>query len=115
MRQFRIVTAVCAFGFAIAQVNAEEQFLVDEGKANAEIIISESPARSTRLASVELQTYVAKITDQRRPTFNSKDARTILGNLLLTMLDSTRTRQRLLRRSTTRSPEIDPGPIVNRD
>ena len=47
MKQLRIVTAVCAFSLSMAQVNAEEQFLVDEGRAYAEIIISESPARST--------------------------------------------------------------------
>ena len=55
MKQLRIVIAVCAFSLSIAQVNAEDQFLVDDGKANAEIIISESPARSTRLAAAELQ------------------------------------------------------------
>jgi hypothetical protein len=53
MKQFRIVTAVCAFSLSIAQVNAEDRFLVDDGKAYAEIIISESP---TRLAAAELQT-----------------------------------------------------------
>ena len=42
MKQLRIVTVVCAFSLSIAQVNAEDQFLVDEGKAYAEIIISES-------------------------------------------------------------------------
>ena len=48
MRQFQIFTAVYAFSFSIEQVKAEDRFLVDEGKAYAEIIISESPARSTR-------------------------------------------------------------------
>ena len=67
MKQLRIVNAVCAFSLSIAQVNAEDQFLVDEGKAYAEIIISESPARSTRLAAAELQTYVAKISGARLP------------------------------------------------
>jgi hypothetical protein len=38
-----------------------------KGKAYADIIISESPARSTRLASAELQTYVAKISGARLP------------------------------------------------
>jgi hypothetical protein len=65
MQQLRIITAVCAFSLSMAQVKAEDQFLVDEGKANAEIIISESPARSTRLAAAELQTYVAKISGAR--------------------------------------------------
>ena len=67
MKQLRIVTAVCAFSLSIAQVNAEDRFLVDEGKAYAESIISESPARSTRLAAAELQTYVAKISGARLP------------------------------------------------
>ena len=67
MKQLRIVTAVCAFSLSIAQVKAEDQFLVDDGKANAEIIINESPARSTRLAAAELQTYVGKISGARLP------------------------------------------------
>ena len=67
MKQLRIVTAVCAFSLSMAQVKAEDQFLVDEGKANAEIIISEAPARSTRLAVADLQTYVAKISEARLP------------------------------------------------
>jgi hypothetical protein len=32
VKQLRIVTAVCAFSFSIAQVNAQDQFLVDKGK-----------------------------------------------------------------------------------
>jgi hypothetical protein len=54
MKQLQIVTAVCAFSLSIAQVNAEDQFLVDGWKAYAEIIISESSARSIRLAAAEL-------------------------------------------------------------
>ena len=67
MNQLRIVTAVCAFSLSMAQVYAEDQFLVVDGKANAEIIISESPARSTRLAAHELQTYVAKMSGAQLP------------------------------------------------
>lgn len=52
MKHLRIVSVV-AFSLSIVQVKAEDQFLVDEGKANAQIIISESPARSTRLAAAE--------------------------------------------------------------
>ena len=33
MKQLRIVTVVCAFSLSMAQVNAEDQFLVNEGKA----------------------------------------------------------------------------------
>jgi hypothetical protein len=64
LKQLRIVTAVCAFSLSIAQVKAEDRFLVDEGKAYAEIIISESLAR---LAAAELQTYVANISGGRLP------------------------------------------------
>jgi|GEM_PF-2923675 hypothetical protein len=53
MKQLRIATVVCAFSFSIAHVKAKDQFLVDEGKAYAVIIINESPAR---LAAAELQT-----------------------------------------------------------
>ena len=66
MKQLRIIV-VCAFSLSIAQVKAEDQFPVHDGKANAEIIISESPARSTRLAAAELQTYVGKISGARLP------------------------------------------------
>ncbi|MGZ0173729.1 MAG: hypothetical protein ACKVHE_29790 [Planctomycetales bacterium] len=64
MKQLRIVTAVCTLSLSMAQVKAEDQFLGGDGKANAEIIISESPAR---LAAAELQTYVAKISGARLP------------------------------------------------
>lgn len=37
----------------MAQAKAEDRFLVDEGKAFAEIIIRDSPANSTRLAAAE--------------------------------------------------------------
>lgn len=67
MKQFRISAAVCAFSLSVAQVNAEDQFLVDGGKAYAENIISEFPPRSTRSAAAELQTYVAKISGARLP------------------------------------------------
>ncbi|NQV28656.1 MAG: hypothetical protein HQ518_30255 [Rhodopirellula sp.] len=62
MKPLRILTAVCAFSLSIAQVKAEDRFLVDDGKRYAEIIISEA---STRLAATELQAYVAKISGAR--------------------------------------------------
>ena len=65
MKQLRIVAAVCAFSLSMAQVKAEDRFLVDEGKTYAEIIVSESPARSTRLTAAEMQTCVAKISGAR--------------------------------------------------
>ena len=44
-----------------------ESFLVENGESRAEIIIAESPARSTRLAAADLQTYVAKISGAKLP------------------------------------------------
>ena len=67
MKQLQILSIVCTFCLSMAQVKAEDQYLVDEGKAYAEIIISESSARSTRLAAAELQTYVAKISGAQVP------------------------------------------------
>ena len=53
--------------FAPAAAHAADLFLVENGESRAEIIIAESPARSTRLAAAELQTYVAKISGARLP------------------------------------------------
>ena len=53
--------------FAPAAAHAADPFLVENGESRAEIIIAESPARSTRLAAAELQTYVANISGARLP------------------------------------------------
>jgi hypothetical protein len=53
--------------FAPAAAHAADAFLVENGESRAEIIISESPARSTRLAVADLQTYVAKISGAKLP------------------------------------------------
>ena len=66
MPTFRMAV-VCIFVLSIAQAKAENAFLVQEGKARAEIILRESPPRSTRLAAAELQTYIAKISAARLP------------------------------------------------
>jgi len=63
MKQLRVFTIVCTFSVSIEQVNAEDQFLVDDGNASAEIIISGSPAR---LATTKLQTYITKISGARQ-------------------------------------------------
>ncbi|MFT5488918.1 MAG: hypothetical protein ACI9MU_003849, partial [Alphaproteobacteria bacterium] len=52
---------------APAAAHAADPFLVENGESRAEIIIAESPPRSTRLAAAELQTYVAKISGARLP------------------------------------------------
>ena len=47
--------------FAPAAAHAADPFLVENGVPRAEIVIAEDPARSTRLAARELQTYLKKI------------------------------------------------------
>ncbi len=44
-----------------------EAFLVEAGKPRAEIIIAEAPARMTKLAARELQTYIQKISGATLP------------------------------------------------
>jgi hypothetical protein len=53
--------------FAPAAAQAADSFLVENGESRAEIIIAESPARLTRLAATDLQTYVEKISGARLP------------------------------------------------
>ncbi len=53
--------------FAPAAAQAADSFLVESGESRAEIIIAESPARSTRLAAADLQTYVEKISGAKLP------------------------------------------------
>jgi hypothetical protein len=53
--------------FAPAAAHAAAPFLVENGESRAEIIIAESPARSTRLAAADLQTYIAKISGAQLP------------------------------------------------
>ena len=62
MKQFLVMLGVVSgLSLAVTQAKAVEPLIVDQGKSNAEIILSESPPRSTRLAAAELQTYLAKI------------------------------------------------------
>lgn len=49
----------------LAALHAADTFLVKEGTANAEIVISDKPARMTKLAAKELQAYVEKISGGR--------------------------------------------------
>ena len=44
-----------------AALHAADTFLIKDGQARAEIIVAERPARMTKLAAKELQTYVEKI------------------------------------------------------
>ena len=56
-----------AFVAPFAALQAAETFLVEDGQPRAEIVISESPQRSARLAAHDLQTYVRKISGAHLP------------------------------------------------
>jgi len=47
----KILTAVCALGLFFPPSASAESFLVENGEARAEIIISETPTRTQRLAA----------------------------------------------------------------
>jgi len=49
----------------VVSADAAENFLVEQGRPRAEIVISDNPTRTQRLAAVELQTYVEKISGAR--------------------------------------------------
>jgi len=49
----------------LAALHAAETFLVEDGQPRAEIVISEKPLRTVRLAAQELQDYVSKISGAR--------------------------------------------------
>ncbi|WP_395740436.1 DUF4838 domain-containing protein [Prosthecobacter sp.] len=53
------------FLLVLSAVPAAGAFLVQDGQAKAEIVISEKPARMTKLAAKELQAYVEKISGAR--------------------------------------------------
>lgn len=63
MKRFPILTAVWLMSLISGQ--AEDRFLVENGIPKAEIVIAEKPARMTKLAARELQTYVEKISGGR--------------------------------------------------
>ena len=59
----KIHVCLCLISLSIAPAvaDAADPFLVENSKARAEIIISETPTRTQRLAARELQTYLKKI------------------------------------------------------
>ncbi|HUG69196.1 MAG TPA: hypothetical protein VMM76_15705, partial [Pirellulaceae bacterium] len=67
MKHVLLAAAMCVFSVFAAQALAAEQFLVKDGRAQAEIIIAENPPRTVRLAAHELQNYVEKISGARLP------------------------------------------------
>jgi hypothetical protein len=55
------LVAVCAVTLLLPPLASAEPFLVENGEARAEIIISDTPTRAQRLAARELQTYLKKL------------------------------------------------------
>ncbi|MBP84034.1 MAG: hypothetical protein CMO61_09345 [Verrucomicrobiales bacterium] len=55
------LVAVCAVSLLLPPLASAEPFLVENGEARAEIIISDTPTRAQRLAARELQTYLKKL------------------------------------------------------
>ncbi|MFK5922461.1 MAG: DUF4838 domain-containing protein [Verrucomicrobiota bacterium] len=53
---------ILTFCLSLLPLAAADSFIVENGKAKAEIVIAKDPPRSTHLAAQELQTYVEKIT-----------------------------------------------------
>jgi len=56
-----ILTLTALLLTPLAALHAADTFLIENGQPRAEIIIAEKPARMTKLAAKELQTYLEKI------------------------------------------------------
>ena len=59
--KYILIPALFFISASVAQTVGAQSFLVKDDQPRAEIIIEESPPRTTRLAAAELQTYVEKI------------------------------------------------------
>jgi hypothetical protein len=62
---------------ACSGLQAASPALVENGLPHAEIVIAENPARMTRLAAKELQTYVAKISGATLPILSQPSGKAI--------------------------------------
>lgn len=62
-----VIFLVALSGSGLSCLAFGEPFLVKDGQPQAEIVIAEQPARMTKLAASELQTYLAKITAAKLP------------------------------------------------
>ncbi|HEV7403309.1 MAG TPA: DUF4838 domain-containing protein [Chthoniobacteraceae bacterium] len=63
----RFLFLFCLFGIAALPLRAADDYLVRDGKPEAEIVIAEQPQRTVRLAVEDLRTYVEKISGARLP------------------------------------------------
>jgi hypothetical protein len=62
-KMFPMALMACVFLSGMSGLNAapDTAYLVKDGKAHAEIVISDNPERSVKLAAKELQVYLSKI------------------------------------------------------
>jgi len=56
-----LLTILCSLCLSIVHASAADNLLVEQDQPRAEIVITDNPARTTRLAAQELQKYVKKI------------------------------------------------------
>ncbi|WP_166830946.1 DUF4838 domain-containing protein [Thalassoroseus pseudoceratinae] len=62
-----IVTLLICFAMNLSTTLASDSLLVENGQPRAQIVIAENPTRTQRLAAVELQRYLEKISGARLP------------------------------------------------
>ena len=62
-----LLALATTLGVGLAAQSAEESFLVEDGKAQAAIVIAKDPTRMQKLAAEELQKYVQKISGAELP------------------------------------------------
>lgn len=69
-----LITLTALLLSSLASVHAADTFLIENGKANAEIIIADKPARMTKLAAKELQSTLLKMTGATLPIASERAA-----------------------------------------
>lgn len=72
----RAIIVICVSAFSALsshQANSAERFLVKDGKAMAEIVISPEAKRTTKLAAEELRKYIVKITGAKLEVVSEAD------------------------------------------
>ncbi|MBX7211159.1 MAG: DUF4838 domain-containing protein [Verrucomicrobiaceae bacterium] len=57
---------------SLAPLRAVDTFVIENGKANAEIVVAEKPARMTKLAAIELQSTLAKMSGATLPVVTER-------------------------------------------
>ena len=68
----------CLSIFALVWVESAETYLVQDGKAKAEIVLSPKPGRAAEFGAQELQTYLEKISGARLKIVTEPTAETLV-------------------------------------